>query len=55
MSIIEAYCDKDPVSGVYKIPTEIRTNVHPGNADISNGSINNGAEYHSIVDKKGID
>lgn len=55
MSIIEAYCDKDPVSGVYKIPTEIRTNIHPGSADISNGSINNGAEYHSIVDKQGID
>ena len=55
MAIIDAYCDKDPVTGVYKIPTEIRTNVHPNNVEISNGSINNGAEYHSAVDIEGIE
>lgn len=55
MVIIDAYCDKDPITGVYKIPTEIRKNVHPANVDISNGKINNGAEYHSAVDIEGIE
>ena len=55
MPIIESYCEKDPITGIYKIPATIHKNTHPQNVDISNGSINSGAEYHSAVEYDTVD
>lgn len=52
LKIIDAYCDKDPKTGNYIIPTEIRKTVHPDRVEISNGRINNGAPFHSAVNSE---
>ena len=53
--IIDAYCDKDPVTGNYIIPSQIRKNVHPETTEISNGRIKNGEEFRSVLDKDSVD